>query len=657
AILGGVVALSLLFGAAGLYVALTGGRGILGPAQASAGGTPTAVAVLPFQTRGEEMTLYGEGMVDLLTTNLEGLGGLRTINAGSVVARWRTQVGETFTAELDEALRVAAGLDARYAIRGSAVAAGDRVRLVAEIFDLADRSRVGSVQVEGPGDGMLELVDALTVELARTFLGAREDAAARTAGVSTNSIEALEAYLRGEALYREARFGDAIEALDEALAADSSFALAYWRLSEAWGWVDPLSDESREASRKAVALASELPARQRLLVRADAALVESRNTYIEELRDYLRLHPEDPDAWNTLGEAEMHWPWMVMSPGAEYVEAFRRAVELVPTFGPYYTHLLGWALAEGEEARFRELVDAYASQGADSAFVEVIERTWDFVRGSPEQMRSAEAFFDRSDDPRLNFVSLILFQGDELAPRALAAAPYLQGGASGLPQTLNLLRMNTGRPPAEWDRESRDWAYARMAWGLLAEPEPGPVPGTLVDVLDGNPTVEEGVAASVLAARAGTDTVRTRALAALDAMDLEARDVPLGIFGGAATADEARRSAAAAAHLVAGRPDEAHALLEETLAQDAFDPLAVLLMGDTEAALGNPAEAIRYWETLLRTPFRPHVRLRTGRAYEELGRTEEALEAYRGLLTMWADADPSLPPVVEAREAVERLGG
>lgn len=658
AMLGGIAALSLLFGAAGLYVALTGSRGILDRPEASTGGTPRAVAVLPFQTRGEEMGLYGEGLVDLLTTNLEGLGGLRTINAGSVVARWRSQIGESFTAELDDALRVAAGLNARYAVRGSVVAAGSRIRMVAEIFELSDRSRVGSVQVEGSEDEMLELVDALTVELARTFVGEGEDAAARTAAVETRSIRALEAYLRGEALYRTSRFGEAIEALNEAVAADSTFALAWWRLSEAWGWFDAPSDATREASLRAAELASDLPTRHRLLARADAGLTDSRNTYVDELRDHLRLHPEDPEAWFYLGDYGVHISWMAMSPPEEYPAALRKAVELVPTFSPYYTHLLGLALAQpNEEARFRELLDAYASHGADPEIVEILDRRWDFYWGSPGEKRSAGEYLERSSSAQRRLLSISLFQSDEVVSRSLDFDRILDDAVTGFPSVRSMLEMNMGRPPTAWDPDSGDWAAARLAWSLLAEPEPVPVPSGLRDAVEGGPTDAEAVAAAVLAARVGNDAVRARALDALEAMDLEGRETFWGFFYGAATAAEARRAAGAVSHLEAGRPEEARALLEETLARESYDPLSVLLMGDAEAALGNRSEAIRYWETLLRTFYRSHVRIRTGRAYEELGRTEEALEAYRGFLTMWADADPSLPLVVEAREAVERLRG
>ena len=73
------------------------------PGTSRAGGevAATAVAVLPFQTRGEQLGVYGEGMVDLLTINLEGLEGIRTINSGTVIARWRSDVGSDFTAELE----------------------------------------------------------------------------------------------------------------------------------------------------------------------------------------------------------------------------------------------------------------------------------------------------------------------------------------------------------------------------------------------------------------------------------------------------------------------------------------------------------------------------------------------------------------------------
>lgn len=202
AVVAGVVAISLAVGVAGGYVLLTGGGGLIGPTSVGAEGAPAAVAVLPFQTRGADLDVYGEGMVDLLTPNLEGLGGIRTINSGTVVARWHAELGRTVTVELDQALALAGGLNARYAVRGNVVDAGGLVRLTAEVFDVADGRRIDDVQVEGSTVEMLALVDALTVELATVFIGNDAGVEARADAIDTRSLDALEAYLRGEAQYR-----------------------------------------------------------------------------------------------------------------------------------------------------------------------------------------------------------------------------------------------------------------------------------------------------------------------------------------------------------------------------------------------------------------------------------------------------------------------
>lgn len=47
---------------------------------------------------------------------------------------------------------------------------------------------------------------------------------------------------------------------------------------------------------------------------------------------------------------------------------------------------------------------------------------------------------------------------------------------------------------------------------------------------------------------------------------------------------------------------------------------------------------------------------RLAKLYEATERPAEAVEAYRRFLTLWSGADPALPPVVEAREALARLG-
>ncbi len=655
AILGGVVALSLAMGAAGAYVLLTGGEGLIGPQQAGAEASATAVAVLPFTTRGEGLELYGEGMVDLLTANLEGLGGLRTINSGTVVARWRSEIGETQTAELDRALGVAGSLNARYAIRGGVLDAGGRVRLTAEVFDLADGSRVEGVQVEGASDDMLGLIDALTVQLATVFVGGRGLASGGTRALSTPSVAALEAYLRGEALYRQQLFEEAIEAFSDATRADSTFALAWWRLSEAWGWLDPGEPVGVAALARANAVADELPPRERLLLRADAGLQGGHNAAISELRTHLQLHSEDAEAWNLLGEYAVHASHLTGAPPDEYPNALRRATALMPTFSPYYIHLAGWAINERLEEDFAAVLAEMREANTDDPLLEAWPRSWDFYWGSDAEMAEAEAYFRGASMVQRNALAMGALNTDaagrSVASMGLFTREIVQ---SAFPFTVTATEMSAGWGPDRWtERDLSRTAPTHVHWTLLTgQLEPGLT--LLSSSLAGEPTPAEAVSAAVLAAWVGDDALRARALAALPDT---AWAGPFGIYGGAADAAEAERTVRAVSHLRLGEPAAAVPLLAETLTKPRYDALAVYLMGLAQADMGNWPEAIRHWETLLRGFFRSHVRLGLARAHEALGDADAALEGYRGFLMMFEGADPDLAPVVEAREAVARLGG
>ena len=46
------------------------------------------IAVLPFNASGPGVEVLGEGMVDLLATNLQGVGGIQTVEPRQVLKRW-----------------------------------------------------------------------------------------------------------------------------------------------------------------------------------------------------------------------------------------------------------------------------------------------------------------------------------------------------------------------------------------------------------------------------------------------------------------------------------------------------------------------------------------------------------------------------------------
>jgi TolB-like protein len=92
----------------------------------------TRLAVLPFHATGsDDVREFGIGMVDLLTTALSDVGGIRTVSSRTVLARTGAKGGAGPT--LDESLDIGRSLGAGSVLTGSITAFGEAVRLTAEI--------------------------------------------------------------------------------------------------------------------------------------------------------------------------------------------------------------------------------------------------------------------------------------------------------------------------------------------------------------------------------------------------------------------------------------------------------------------------------------------------------------------------------------------
>ena len=187
------------------------------------------IAVLPFTVRGPGIEVWREGIVDLLSLGLDGTAGIRAIDSRTLLATWRKEVGDTASSDLAHALAFAQRRHARYALVGSAIAAGPRIRLSADVYDVASGRVVGPVQAEGPSDSVLALVDRLGMRTLGLILAKDPGKipAIDVASITTSSLIALKDYLEGEDHYRRSEFRAASEAWERAVRADTLFALAY----------------------------------------------------------------------------------------------------------------------------------------------------------------------------------------------------------------------------------------------------------------------------------------------------------------------------------------------------------------------------------------------------------------------------------------------
>jgi serine/threonine-protein kinase len=195
-----LVAVLLLLSVAALYAVLGGPGRTFSRQPAADGATLLGIAVLPFDVQGAGLGIWREGMVDLLSANLDAVAGLRAIDSRTVLARWREEVREAGALDLEKALEVARGTGARYAVVGTVVSSGSGMRLGARIHSLQDERSLASLHVEGSPDSVFALVDRLSIDVIAAIWQGKERPRGKVdlARITTASLPALKAYLEGE---------------------------------------------------------------------------------------------------------------------------------------------------------------------------------------------------------------------------------------------------------------------------------------------------------------------------------------------------------------------------------------------------------------------------------------------------------------------------
>jgi TolB-like protein len=293
------------------------------------------LAVLPFATSGSaNITYLADGMVDLLSRNLNGAADLRTIDAGTVLtagSKAGTRPGDAAAARA-LARRLGAGLY----VLGSVHAVGGRLRIQADLYSEADTSEATLARATAEGDTALffQLVDRLSADLLAgrgRGLGSR---LMQSAALTTSSLGALKHYLDGERNLRggEGEFDSAIAGFQRAIAKDSTFALAYYRLGVAGGWAQR-PGISGPATQRALALGSRLENRDRRLLSAFAALQRGAADEAEQqYRAILRDYPDDLEAEFQLADLYFHYNAPRGRPISEAREPFDRVLALDPGF-------------------------------------------------------------------------------------------------------------------------------------------------------------------------------------------------------------------------------------------------------------------------------------------------------------------------------------
>ncbi|NIR45846.1 MAG: hypothetical protein GWN99_15560 [Gemmatimonadetes bacterium] len=659
-LLGGVVAFSLLFGFAGLYVIIKDRGRSFAPAEAIASDAGVGLAVLPFTVSGGELDEWREGMVNLLSTNLDGAAGLRAINGRTVLARWDELVGGAGRVDEPTSLKVAGATGARFALLGSAVGIGPRVRLVADVYEVESGRPLGQASVEGSPDSVLALVDRLSIEVLRSIMGSGQDALPSfdLASITTSSVPALKAFLEGETAFRQANYGAAVAAYERAVQVDTTFALAFSRLGEAYGWKEyashPLSIQNRQ---RALELVDRLPERQALLVRADAA----RGTYeaVELAREAVRRYPDDPGAWYLLGEVFYHQRGQSLGSWEETDEAFTRAVELDPSFAPYWAHRVDIAFSVADSALAAGRLAEYERLAVKSDNLRRVEAAMAFAYGDSAAKAAARRTLESLPGQEINSYLAAL------TPDARLWRIWDEGFR--MLERDELLFFN------HFNRVRSSLAHGALEEAIAGLEEPTTPAGLrtcmfvvlhVVGLPVGEARLESAASLANVDTTAGWPLNCAAMYAANESrwddhrMLVEKLDALTDRARAEGDEDAERLNAALSSwargfgEWKRGRPEAGFPLMEEGRRNGVS---MTEISGDLLMEMGDYQQAVRHYRTDWTDPV---ARLKLAQAYELLGQSEKAHEAYAYFVEAWADADPELQPMVEeAKRSMVRLRG
>jgi eukaryotic-like serine/threonine-protein kinase len=407
------------------------------------------VAVAPLDVASPPLAIWKEGLVDVLSRGLDGAGPIRAVPASQVIHRWRGRSDTESARELGRA--TGAGL----VVYGGLLAAGDSVRVTLSMLDVSTGRTVADIQQVDAADRMDRLSDSLAVAVLREIGRSRNIDLAHATSSPTASLAALKEYLRGEQFYRAARWDSAQTHFEDALARDSTFALAYHRLATVRLWRDQkgIPDSTTfELLLQASRFQRGLGPRERLLATADSlfgagyfawrrGLQTGRfgeedaiaHRLLALLTDAVDRYQDDAEMCFLYAEARMRYERNVVVGEVDersILQHYEHAIELDSSFAPAYLTPIRLAAYLDGPRDGRRYARAYLSLSPSGPRSDLV--------------RLADVLLDPSRAASLNVTRLV----DTLPSDQLCVASRLLGHVTDSAETIvRIARALVGRPP------------------------------------------------------------------------------------------------------------------------------------------------------------------------------------------------------------------
>ena len=656
--------------------------------QAIAGESSIAVMYFENLTGDQSLDWIESGMVEMLTANLGKLEGLEVLSSQRLYDIMRQVSGKESTVQkIDRgtATEIAREAGVRTMLLGSVLGAEGQLRLSTQLVDVVTGKLVGAEVLDVGKDGsMFSLVDTLTLRIASHLgvLQPEKPAEVNVAYTLTNSFEALKLYVDGVQQINRANWTEAIKHFEASVRIDTNFALAYHQLGTAQAWLG--SEDAKKSYAKARDLADKLTERERFLINLDMTAVLKGAKGKQVLEEFLVRYPNEKYVWYHFGELLNHNYWPRAS-----IDAFLRAIKLDPYFLLAYIHPIDVYINTGQTDKARSLISQAHTLDSLNSAIQFMEAFLYYAE-------------DNYEESAKNFREVIRLQGSDSTNLFVFMSK------------INLSIMEGNYAQAEiWIQKTmknvslyRDFLKNNLAGLYTLQGKYELAERYVKDATEYAPnsvfqTYEMGqyelFRGQIKNARISAQRIFTLHENELNRFP-EALVLSNHLFFLAAIIegdqDEMQRTVLELKSLVVGNENEYDFLYYDALARfeckrgnaelaaehfdraintatyianGSFISFRYLILGGFMECLewsGSYEKLIVLAEELPRAPIIPYFpsastqgiwprsQMRKARAYEKLGRSDEAIEAYEEFLELWKNADEGIP---ERADAIIRL--
>ena len=342
-----------------------------GPADEGVSGAEPAksIAVLPFVNMSQDPNneYFSDGLSETLLHKLAQIKGLRVAARTSSFA---------FKEQNVDIRTIGEQLDVSTIIEGSVQKSGDRLRIIAQLIDVADGSHLWSKNFDRPEEDIFAIQDEIAMEVAAALeVALLGEDAARLSEPSTGNLAAYDAYLKGLATFNQStvagweqavhHYRRAIELEPGNAPAHAGLATTYLFLFD-WGLLS-FEDARGKAERElttALALNPESDAAYTALgfLKQIAADLQAAESAFEHA---LALNPSNAKAHRMFADMLIGSAGRPQE-GLEHIEAARKLDPLQPVFAMTQILALSWL---GREEESKAELAANLEQHPDDAGV------------------------------------------------------------------------------------------------------------------------------------------------------------------------------------------------------------------------------------------------------------------------------------------------